>query len=44
MAKMLKIELERDATELEVLPAFYFKAVASFLFQTTESIITAETK
>lgn len=37
-------ELERDATELEVFPAFYFKAVATFLFQTTESIITTETK
>lgn len=37
-------ELERDATELEVFTAFYFKAVASFLFQTVESVITAVTK
>lgn len=30
-------ELARDATKLEVFPAFYFKVIASFLFQTIES-------
>lgn len=35
MAKMQKIEeLARDAMKLEVFPAFYFKVIDSFLFQT----------
>lgn len=30
--------------KLEVFPAFYFKVIASFLFQTIESITRAEKK
>lgn len=42
MAKMQKIQ--QNLKELEVFTAFYFKAVASFLFQTVESVITIVTK